>query len=65
MKRLILESLNEVSNLNEDRVLRKYVELMMATIRSNYFQQEGWDSLKIILALNLIMKKLLIFHYHA
>jgi len=36
----ILESLNEVSNLNEDRVLRKYVELIMATIRSNYFQQE-------------------------
>ena len=38
----ILESLNEVSNLNEDRVLRKYVELVMATIRSNYFQtKEG------------------------
>jgi len=36
----ILEALNEVSNLNEDRVLRKYVELVMATIRSNYFQQQ-------------------------
>ncbi|TEW54456.1 NAD-glutamate dehydrogenase [Psychromonas sp. RZ22] len=34
----ILESLNAVSNLNEDRVLRKYVELIMATLRTNYFQ---------------------------
>ncbi|MCW8996863.1 MAG: NAD-glutamate dehydrogenase [Psychromonas sp.] len=35
----ILNALNDVSNLNEDRVLRKYVELIMATLRSNYFQQ--------------------------
>jgi len=42
LENIILESLNEVSNLNEDRVLRKYVELVMATIRSNYFQtKEG------------------------
>jgi len=39
----ILESLNEVSNLNDDRVLRKFVELIMATIRSNYFQQESGE----------------------
>ena len=35
----ILNQLNDVRNLNEDRVLRKYVELIMATLRSNYFQQ--------------------------
>lgn len=35
----IINALNDVSNLNEDRVLRKYVELIMATIRCNYFQQ--------------------------
>ncbi|TEW50663.1 NAD-glutamate dehydrogenase [Psychromonas algicola] len=40
LEHVILESLNEVSNLNEDRVLRKYVELIMATIRSNYFQNK-------------------------
>ena len=40
LENAILESLNDVSNLNEDRVLRKYVELIMATIRSNYFQQQ-------------------------
>ena len=35
----ILNALNEVNDLNEDRVLRKSVELIMATVRSNYFQQ--------------------------
>ncbi|MGB5445233.1 MAG: NAD-glutamate dehydrogenase [Psychromonas sp.] len=34
----ILNALNDVTNLNEDRVLRQYVELIMATIRTNYFQ---------------------------
>jgi len=38
LQQSILMSLNEVTNLNEDRVLRKYVELIMATVRSNYFQ---------------------------
>ena len=40
----ILTALNEVSNLNEDRVLRKYVELIMATLRSNYFQQTAGNN---------------------
>ncbi|WP_022939939.1 NAD-glutamate dehydrogenase [Psychromonas hadalis] len=37
----ILTALNDVTNLNEDRVLRKYVELIMATQRTNYFQKEA------------------------
>ena len=37
----VLNALNEVSNLNEDRVLRKYVELIMATVRCNYYQKES------------------------
>ena len=37
----MLEALNDVSNLNEDRVLRKYIELIMATQRSNYFQRDA------------------------
>jgi glutamate dehydrogenase len=36
----ILNALNDVTNLNEDRVLRKYVELIMATVRSNYYQTD-------------------------
>lgn len=40
LQETILTALNDVSNLNEDRVLRRYVELIMATLRSNYFQQD-------------------------
>src|SRR5690554_5789790 len=32
--------LEEVSNLSEDRVLRLYLELMQATLRTNYYQQD-------------------------
>ncbi|PKF60446.1 NAD-glutamate dehydrogenase [Psychromonas sp. psych-6C06] len=40
LRNKILTALNDVTNLNEDRVLRKYVELIMATVRCNYFQTE-------------------------
>ena len=34
----ILASLDEVSNLNEDRILRRYLDLLDATLRTNFFQ---------------------------
>ncbi|ABM19025.1 NAD-glutamate dehydrogenase [Marinobacter nauticus] len=33
--------LDEVENLSEDRVLRLYLELMQATLRTNYYQPDG------------------------
>ncbi|WP_323752128.1 NAD-glutamate dehydrogenase [Marinobacter sp.] len=33
--------LDSVDNLSEDRVLRLYLELMQATLRTNYFQPDG------------------------
>lgn len=33
--------LDEVDNLSEDRVLRLYLELIQATLRTNYFQLDG------------------------
>ncbi|MDF1811111.1 MAG: NAD-glutamate dehydrogenase [Verrucomicrobiales bacterium] len=36
----ILEALNDVPSLNEDRVLRRYLELMKATLRTSYFQKD-------------------------
>ncbi|WP_370231613.1 NAD-glutamate dehydrogenase [Marinobacter nauticus] len=35
--------LDEVENLSEDRVLRLYLELMQATLRTNYYQPDGED----------------------
>ncbi|WP_045859419.1 NAD-glutamate dehydrogenase [Teredinibacter purpureus] len=34
----IVESLDDVANLNEDRVLRRFLELIEGTLRTNYFQ---------------------------
>ncbi|AHI33146.1 hypothetical protein AU15_10125 [Marinobacter salarius] len=33
--------LDEVENLSEDRVLRLFLELMQATLRTNYYQPDG------------------------
>ncbi|GAA4969354.1 glutamate dehydrogenase [Nonomuraea thailandensis] len=34
----ILRSLDEVASLDEDRILRAYLEMIQATLRTNYFQ---------------------------
>lgn len=36
---LIEQSLENVASLDEDRILRKLLEIILATIRTNYFQQ--------------------------
>lgn len=33
-------ALEEVASLNEDRILRRYIELMQATLRTNFYQQD-------------------------
>ncbi|MCD9458587.1 NAD-glutamate dehydrogenase [Marinibactrum halimedae] len=40
LNKKILDSLEEVDNLNEDRILRRYLELMNGTLRTNYFQKD-------------------------
>ncbi|GLQ30723.1 NAD-glutamate dehydrogenase [Litoribrevibacter albus] len=36
----ILKELEDVSNLNEDRILRRYIELISATLRTNAYVQD-------------------------
>ncbi|MDI9245863.1 NAD-glutamate dehydrogenase [Marinobacter sp. CHS3-4] len=38
--------LDAVENLSEDRVLRLYIELMQATLRTNYYQPDGEGNTK-------------------
>jgi len=38
MERAFREGLDAVANLDEDRILRRYLRLILATIRTNYFQ---------------------------
>lgn len=40
------EMLDQVESLNEDRIFRRYIELMSATIRTNFFQQDKDGELK-------------------
>jgi len=42
----ILDSLEQVQNLGEDRIIRQYVKAMKATLRTNFFQEEGRGKLK-------------------
>ncbi|WP_299181837.1 NAD-glutamate dehydrogenase [uncultured Neptuniibacter sp.] len=35
----IVESLDEVTSLNDDRVIRQYLTLILATLRTNFFQR--------------------------
>ena len=36
----IIDKLDEVSNINEDRILRRYLDLIAATLRTNFFQTD-------------------------
>jgi glutamate dehydrogenase len=42
----ILNSLEEVQNLGEDRIIRQYVRVIKATLRTNFFQQRDDGALK-------------------
>lgn len=40
IRRQIKAKLESVENLNEDRIIRRFINLIMATIRTNYFQRD-------------------------
>ncbi|MBX2879239.1 MAG: NAD-glutamate dehydrogenase, partial [Granulosicoccus sp.] len=43
-RELILEALTDVASLDQDRILRAYVNLVQSTVRTNYFQQDSTGS---------------------
>jgi len=47
----ITAALDEVSNLDEDRILRHYLALIRATLRTNHFQRAADGGFKPVLAL--------------
>ena len=42
----ILDSLEDVQNLSEDRIIRQFVRLIKATLRTNFFQEAEGGALK-------------------
>ncbi|MEH6586376.1 MAG: NAD-glutamate dehydrogenase [Halioglobus sp.] len=49
----ILSSLEDVQNLSQDRIIRQYVKLIKATLRTNFFQQADGGGLKPYLSFKL------------
>ncbi|MBA2410497.1 MAG: NAD-glutamate dehydrogenase [Gammaproteobacteria bacterium] len=53
VKTRIEQTLEAVTSLDEDRILRCFLALMLATLRTNYFQRESTDDDKPYLAFKL------------
>ncbi|RLQ22417.1 NAD-glutamate dehydrogenase [Seongchinamella sediminis] len=49
----ILDSLEQVENLGQDRIIRQYVKLVKATLRTNFFQQAEGGGLKPYISFKL------------
>ncbi|GAA0690255.1 NAD-glutamate dehydrogenase GdhB [Marinobacterium maritimum] len=49
----ILDALDQIDNLNDDQILRRYLELMQATLRTNYFQPGEDGGLKNCLSFKI------------
>lgn len=45
--------LDDVNNINEDRIFRRYMELMQATLRTNFYQEEANGTRKEYLSFKL------------
>lgn len=50
----ILESFDKIANLNEDQVLRNYLQLICATVRTNFFQKGSNGQIKDYVAIKLM-----------
>ncbi|MCH7743249.1 MAG: NAD-glutamate dehydrogenase [Proteobacteria bacterium] len=50
MKRQILSNIDKVENLADDRILRRFIEMIQATLRTNYFQRKSDGSYKDCIA---------------
>lgn len=49
----ILDALDGVDNLNDDRIIRRYLDLLKGTLRTNYFQKEADGSIKDYISFKL------------
>lgn len=54
----VIQALKQVSNLNEDTIIRRYLDLINGTLRSNVFQRDAQDQLKNYLSFKLAPRKI-------
>lgn len=53
LRRKIKQDLEEVANLDEDRILRRYVDVILGTIRTNYYQLDNMGQIKSYISFKL------------
>ncbi|MBO9491386.1 NAD-glutamate dehydrogenase [Endozoicomonas sp. G2_1] len=51
-------SLEHVANLDDDRIIRRFVEMMSATIRTNYFQTNNENQLKSYISFKILPEQI-------
>jgi len=56
LERAIVESIDQVANLSEDKVLRQYLHLIKSTLRTNYFQKNTHGHAKDYLSFKFLPK---------
>lgn len=54
----ILKALDEVSNLDEDKIIRQYVHAISASLRTNYFQTDADGKYKSYISIKLDSKSI-------
>ncbi|WP_412754692.1 NAD-glutamate dehydrogenase [Legionella donaldsonii] len=54
----ILAALDEVSNLDEDKIIRQYVQVIMSTLRTNYYQVDEKGNYKNYISIKLDSKEI-------
>ncbi|TDF41809.1 NAD-glutamate dehydrogenase [Alteromonadaceae bacterium M269] len=50
----IHESLEHVSNLDDDRIIRRYLDMIMATLRTNFYQTDEQDNDKSYISFKVL-----------
>lgn len=53
IRKAILDSLDSVENLTEDRIIRQYLAVIKATLRTNYFQRDSSGEYKTYISFKL------------
>ena len=54
----IEESLDNVANLDDDRIIRRFIEMISATIRTNYFQVDKLMGEKPYISFKIVPEKI-------
>ncbi|MFQ3250621.1 NAD-glutamate dehydrogenase [Glaciecola sp.] len=54
LKEEMLSKLDKVSNLDDDRIIRRYIELLNATLRTNFYQNDSEGNEKSYISFKLL-----------